>query len=173
VSSKSMIGEWSNRLSDVFARLVDTRGNRLFLCQRKSELSDLRRRAGWMRVVVLSAKFWKTAGAASLFLMRGGGGPASDVETCVFENCLVNVVARCYAILFPRTDPSNRVAMSSRHPLKAYDPRTGRLLVSADQLAVELGPVEPGSARLVVKSRSLDRPSSARAVRVSAATRNS
>jgi hypothetical protein len=88
----------------------------------------------------------ETAGAASLSIMRAGGGPASDVETCVFENCHVNVVARCYAILFPRADPSNRVAMSSRHPLNAYDPRTGRLLGSTDQLAVELGPVEPGSA---------------------------
>ena len=32
--------------------------------------------------------------------------------------------------------------MSLPHPLNAYDPRTGRLLRSTDQLAVELGPVE-------------------------------
>jgi hypothetical protein len=33
--------------------------------------------------------------------------------------------------------------MSLPHPLNAYVPRTGRLLRSTDQLAVELGPVEP------------------------------
>src|SRR5262249_27039910 len=32
--------------------------------------------------------------------------------------------------------------MSLPHPLNAYDPRTGQLLRSTDQLAVELGPVE-------------------------------
>ena len=32
--------------------------------------------------------------------------------------------------------------MSLPHPMNAYDPWTGRLLRSTDQLAVELGPVE-------------------------------
>jgi len=77
-------------------------------------------------------------------LGRGDGVPVSDIETYVFENGEVTVVALLRDFV-PGSDPSRReaVVMALPHPLNAYDLRTGRRLGNTDRMALELGPVEP------------------------------
>jgi hypothetical protein len=87
----------------------------------------------------------KAAGVQPRFpLVRADGGPASDIETYVFENGEVTIVALLLDFV-PSADPSSReaIVMTLPHPLNAYDLRTGRRLGSTARLAVELGPVEP------------------------------
>jgi hypothetical protein len=77
-------------------------------------------------------------------LVRADGRPASDVETYVFENGEVTIVALLLDFL-ASADPDSRetVVMILPYPLNGYDLRTGRRLGHTDRLAVELGPVEP------------------------------
>ena len=116
----------------------------------------------------------KAAGVQRCFpLMRADGGPASDIETYVFENGEVTIVALLRDFV-PSTDPSSReaIVVTLPHPLNARDLRTGRRLGSTDRLAVDW----VRSSRFCWpyrKSRSLHRPSSGHPVRVSVATQSS
>jgi len=96
--------------------------------------------------------------SARLPLARYDGGPVSNVETYVFENGEVTIVALLRDFL-PTASPRSRetVVMTLPHPLNGYDLRTGRRLGHTDRLVVELGPVEPLSCRCR-KSRSLRLP---------------
>jgi len=87
----------------------------------------------------------EAAGVRPRFPVAGGDGrPASDVETYVFENGEVTVVALLRDFV-PSGDPSGQEAVFMTLPrlLNAYDLRTGQHLGNTDRLAVELGPVEP------------------------------
>jgi hypothetical protein len=77
-------------------------------------------------------------------LVRADGRPASDIETYVFENGGVTIVALLRDFV-PSMDPSSRLAViiGLPHPSNAYDMRTGRYLGGTDRLAVEVGPIEP------------------------------
>jgi hypothetical protein len=77
-------------------------------------------------------------------LVRPDGVPARDIETYIFENGEVTVVA-LLRDFDPSVDVSSReaVIMTLPRPLNAYDVRTGRSLANSDRLAVELDPVEP------------------------------
>jgi len=96
--------------------------------------------------------------SARLPLARYDGGPVSNVDTYVFENGEVTIVALLRDFL-PTASPRSRetVVMTLPHPLNGYDLRTGRRLGHTDRLVVELGPVEPLSCRCR-KSRSLRLP---------------
>jgi hypothetical protein len=91
-------------------------------------------------------------------LLRADGGPVSDVETYVFENGEVSVVA-LLRDFGPSADPSNRepVVMALPQAENAYDLRVGRHLGTTDRLAIELDPVEP--ALLALSEKPLGRPS--------------
>jgi hypothetical protein len=72
------------------------------------------------------------------------GRPANDVETHIFENGEVTIIAlqRDYS------PPPNRgiratVVLALPHPLSVYDPRRPRALGHTDRVEVELGSVEP------------------------------
>jgi hypothetical protein len=91
-------------------------------------------------------------------LVRPDGAPPSDVETYIFENGEVTVVAlsRDFA---PSADPSNReaVVMTLPRPLNAYDVGTGQHLGNGDRMALELDPVKP--VLLALSERPLGPPS--------------
>ena len=116
----------------------------------------------------------KAAGVQRRFpLVRADGGPASDIETYVFENGEVTIVALLRDFV-PSTDPSSReaIVVTLPDPLNACDLRTGRRLGSTDRLAVDW--VRSSRFRWPYrKSRSLHRPSSGHPVRVSVATQSS
>ena len=77
-------------------------------------------------------------------LVRPDGVPAKDIETYIFENGEVTIVALLHDFA-PSADPSSReaVVMTLPRPLNAYDVRAGRRLGNTDRLTVELGAVEP------------------------------
>jgi len=91
-------------------------------------------------------------------LARADGGPASDIETYVFGNGEVTLVALLRDFV-PSVSPGSRetVIMTLPQPLHAYDLRTGRVFESTDRLAVELGSVEP--VLLALSEKALARPS--------------
>jgi hypothetical protein len=91
-------------------------------------------------------------------LVRSDGGPARDIETYIFENGEVTVVA-LLRDFDPSADLSNReaVVVTLPRPLNAYDLRTGRRFGNTDRLAVELGPVDP--VLLALSERPLAPPS--------------
>jgi hypothetical protein len=91
-------------------------------------------------------------------LVRSDGGPARDIETYIFENGEVTVVA-LLRDFDPSADLSSREAVVITLPraLNAYDLRTGRRFGSTDRLAVELGPVDP--VLLALSERPLAPPS--------------
>jgi hypothetical protein len=87
----------------------------------------------------------KAAGVRARFPLVGPDGtPARDIETYIFENGEVTVVALLRDFV-PSVDLSSReaVVMTLPRPLNAYEARTGRHLGNTDRLAVELDPVEP------------------------------
>jgi Beta-galactosidase len=91
------------------------------------------------------AEILETAGVRPRFpLIRADGRPESDVETYIFENGGVTIVAllRDYAAPSIAAGPET-VVLALPQPLNAYDLRTGRSLGSNDRITVELGPVEP------------------------------
>jgi len=131
-------------LSDVFAG-PPTRATPGFVFGRgKAIYTDFSDERGRDSSRALS-EILEAAGVRPLFpLLRADGEPASDVETYVFENGEVTIVALLRDFL-PWADPSSRetVVMTLPRPLNGYDLRTGNGLGRTDRLAVELGPVEP------------------------------
>ena len=77
-------------------------------------------------------------------LVRPGGASVRDIETYIFENGEVTVVA-LLRDFDPSADLSSReaVVITLPRPLNAYDVRTGRSLGNSNRLAVELDPVDP------------------------------
>jgi len=97
-------------------------------------------------------KIFEAAGVKPLFpLARVNGGPVSDVETHIFDNGKITIVALQRE--FPAesgtvgadTMPSRREAVALMLPRSfyVYDLRNGRALGFVDRLALELGPVDP------------------------------
>jgi hypothetical protein len=91
-------------------------------------------------------------------LVRPDGAPVSDVETYVFENGEVTVVALLRDFV-PSADPSGgeSVVISFPHPLNVYDVRAGRRLENTERLTVELNLVKP--VLLALSERPLGPPS--------------
>ena len=77
-------------------------------------------------------------------VVRTDGAPARDVETYIFGNGGVTLVALLRDFV-PSADLSSReaVVMTLPQPLNAYDIQTGQHLGNTDRLTVELGPVKP------------------------------
>jgi hypothetical protein len=77
-------------------------------------------------------------------VVRTDGAPARDVETYIFENGGVTVIALLRDFV-PSADLSSReaVVMTLPQPLNAYDIQTEQHLGNTDRLTVELGPVKP------------------------------
>jgi hypothetical protein len=101
----------------------------------------------------------EAAGVRPRFRLVGPDGvPARDIETYIFENGEVTVVALLRDFV-PSADLSSReaVVMTLPRPLNAYDVRTGRRLGNTDRLAVEVDPVEP--VLLALSERPLAPPS--------------
>jgi len=90
-------------------------------------------------------------------VVRTDGAPARDVETYIFENGGVTVVALLRDFV-PTADLGSReaVVMTLPQPLNAYDIQTGQHLGNIDRLTVELGPVKP--MLLALSGRSLAAP---------------
>jgi hypothetical protein len=77
-------------------------------------------------------------------LLRPDGGPENDVETYMFENGGVVILALLRDLVPPSTVAGREtVVLGLPRPLNAYDLRTGRSLGSADRVTIEPGPVEP------------------------------
>jgi hypothetical protein len=77
-------------------------------------------------------------------VVRTDGALARDVETYIFENGGVTIVALLRDFV-PSANLSNRetVVMTLPQRLNAYDIQTGQHLGNTDRLTVELGPVKP------------------------------
>src|SRR5262249_27337332 len=90
-------------------------------------------------------------------LVRSDGGPARDIETYIFENGDVTIVA-LLRDFDPSADLSSRetVVMTLPQPLNAHDIQTGQPLGNIARLTVELGPVKP--MLLALSERSLAAP---------------
>ena len=97
-------------------------------------------------------KIFEAAGVKPLFpLARVDGGPVSDVETHIFNNGKITIVAlqRELPAVSGTVDadsmPSGReaVALMLPHSFHVYDLRNGRTLGFVDRLTVKLGPVDP------------------------------
>ena len=77
-------------------------------------------------------------------ILRADGEPASDVETRIFSNGELTIIAlqRDY---FPPSNPDNHeiVVLALPRVFSVYDLRTRQLLGNTDRLEFELGPVEP------------------------------
>jgi hypothetical protein len=91
-------------------------------------------------------------------LVRADGTPATDIETYIFENGGLTVVA-LLRDFGPSADSISQesVAMSLPRPLNAYDVWTGRSLGNTDRLMVETGPMKP--MFLALSQRPLSPPS--------------
>ena len=91
-------------------------------------------------------------------LVRPDGALARDIETYIFENGEVTVIALLRDFV-PSGDLSRReaVVMTLPHPQNAYEVRTGLPLGKTDRLAIELDPVEP--VLLALSDRPLAPPS--------------
>jgi hypothetical protein len=87
----------------------------------------------------------KNAGVRSRFsIARADGGPESDVETYIFENDGVTIVALLRDFAPPSTATAQEpLVLALPQPLNAYDLRAGRSLGNTDRLTLELGPIEP------------------------------
>ena len=77
-------------------------------------------------------------------VLRTDGGPANDVETRIFRNGELTIVALQRDYL-PPSNPDNRetVVLALPRMFSVYDLRTRQLLGNTDRLELELGPVEP------------------------------
>jgi hypothetical protein len=77
-------------------------------------------------------------------VLRADAGPADDVETHIFTNGELTIVALQRDYL-PPSNPDNRetVAMALPRMFSVYDLRARRLLGNTDRLELELDPVEP------------------------------
>jgi hypothetical protein len=75
---------------------------------------------------------------------RPGGQPANDVETHVFTNGDLTLVAlqRDY-LPQPASDSPETVVLTLPRPFNVYDIKAKQALGNTDRLEVELGPVEP------------------------------
>ena len=91
-------------------------------------------------------------------VVRPDGGLAKGIETYIFENGEVTVVA-LLRDFDPSADLSSQeaVVMTSPRPLNAYDVRTGRSLGNSDRLVVELDQAQP--VLLALSERPLAPPS--------------
>ena len=112
-----------------------------------------------------AAEILEAAGVRPRFpLLRADGSVADDIETKIFENGAVTIVALQRD--FPGTPETDSLALPSGleevvlalpRPLFVYDVRKGRLLGNTDRLPVKLGPVEP--VILAVSEKPLGPPS--------------
>jgi hypothetical protein len=104
-------------------------------------LSDDRRHPGIRRL----AAILDAVGVQPLFSpVRADGQPAEDVETYVFSNGELTIVALQRDYLAPSNPGSQEtVVLNLPHPLSAYDLRAQRALGNSDRLQIELGSVEP------------------------------
>lgn len=77
-------------------------------------------------------------------MRRIDGGPANDVETRIFRNGELTIVALQRDYL-PPSNPEGRetVVLALPRMFSVYDLRAGQLLGNTDRLELELGPVEP------------------------------
>jgi len=77
-------------------------------------------------------------------VLRADGGPANDVETRIFSNGALTIVAVQRDYLAP-SNPNTRetVVLDLPRMFSVYDLRTRQLLGNTDRLELELGPVEP------------------------------
>jgi len=98
-----------------------------------------------------AAEILDTAGARPRFpLLRADGSLADDIETKIFDNGAVTIVAlqRDFPGT-PQTDPGSipsgeeEVVLALPRPFFVYDLRKERLLGSIDRVPVALAPVEP------------------------------
>ena len=82
---------------------------------------------GAATAAALSTRFSKSRVCGPFPIVRADGGPASDIETYVFENGEATIVARMHDFP-PGAGPSSRetVVMTLPHPLKGDDLRTER-----------------------------------------------
>src|SRR3984893_10364481 len=112
-----------------------------------------------------AAEIIEAAGVRPSFpLLRADGSVADDIETKIFGNGAVTIVALQRD--FPGTPETDSLALPSDpeevvlalpRPLFVYDVRKGRLLGSTDRLAVKRGPGEP--VILAVSEKPLGPPS--------------
>ncbi len=95
----------------------------------------------------ISTEIFTEAGVQPRFpLARRDGGPASDVETYIFENGPITIVALLRDFPEPpaTAEPGREpIVLGLPQPFNIYDVRAKRALGRADRLALELGPVEP------------------------------
>ena len=86
-----------------------------------------------------------SAGVKPLFpVVRSDGRPAIDVETRIFSNGALTILALQRDYL-PPSNPDTRetVVLTLPRIFNVYDLRTRQLLGNTDRLELELGPVEP------------------------------
>ena len=79
-------------------------------------------------------------------LARSDGGPASDVETYIFENGSITIIALLRDYPEPPVTLERRseaIVLGLPQPLNIYDIRAKQALGRTERLAVELDPVEP------------------------------
>jgi len=79
-------------------------------------------------------------------LARSDGGPASDVETYIFENGSIAIIALLRDYPEPPVTLERRsesIVLGLPQPVNIYDIRAKRALGRTDRLALELDPVEP------------------------------
>ena len=93
------------------------------------------------------AEILAAAGVQPRFrLARSDGGPAGDVETYIFENGPITIVALLRDYPEPPAVPEpglEKIVLPLPQPFGIYDVRAKRALGRTDRLALELGPVEP------------------------------
>ncbi len=91
------------------------------------------------------AEVLEAAGVQPRFsVVRPDGGPQRDVETYIFENGAVTIVALLRDFVPPSIPIADEaVVLAVPQPLNAYDLRAGRSLGSSDRLTLELGPAGP------------------------------
>jgi hypothetical protein len=138
-------------LSEIFADPATHAATSLALGKGKAIYATFRDEQGHQSGSALG-EILEAAGMRPRFPLVGAdGGPVSDIETYVFENGAVTVVAllRDFPEAAGTSDagltPNSReaVVLTLPHPFHLYDLRTGQSLGKTDRLALELGPVEP------------------------------
>ncbi len=78
------------------------------------------------------------------YIVRSDGRPANDVETHIFDNGEVRIVALLRDYMPPSIGGSREaVVLALPHPFSIHDLRAQRTLGNSDRLELELGSVEP------------------------------
>jgi hypothetical protein len=131
-------------LSDVFAGPADRFAGNFVLGKGKAiylASANGRDRQNTQRL----SRILDDAGVKPLFpALRVDGGPANDVETRIFRNGELTVVALQRHYLPPSNpDARETVVLALPRMFSVHDLRAGQLLGNTDRLEIELGPVEP------------------------------